>query len=429
LITKNWQEGLPVFQPHRGSLQQIGLGLTIGCLLRLVLVAFQPDVVLLSIDTLRLWWFPVQAVFLVTDLLLVPQALLCKGLFGILPNPITAQFGGSVELLTLVNTMVLLALCLGNYIVQHKAFAHQPSYHNTPQSWYVSLGHCINRCLALIQWVTAAPSHKPKPTAPSPFGQHSKRHATNPWTSANNNLGHQAFQQLSRNGTVLPPRPASPVDQANAGPQACIPTYQGQMKEATVIFSDIRGYTTLVEQYPAHQVIYQLNQYFSAMTEVIFRHGGRVDKYLGDGMLVYFEPTNGHIASSAQNAVNALYAMQRVLQSLNRRWEAQGLPTLQMGAGVNSGVIFIGNVGSQMKMDLTILGDNVNLAARLEQLNKHYGTQVIMSETTQKWIKQSYQTRFLGNLRIRGKQNTCPAYELILEKTLSDVVGALAFAQ
>ncbi|MBY0450498.1 MAG: adenylate/guanylate cyclase domain-containing protein [Cyanobacteria bacterium] len=195
-------------------------------------------------------------------------------------------------------------------------------------------------------------------------------------------------------------------------------SFDGQMREVTVLFCDIRGYTSLVEKYPPSMVIQQLNEYFSAMTQVIYHHRGRLDKYIGDGFMAYFEPTDGSVASCARHGVLAALQMRHVLKQMNQRWKQQGYPTLDIGIGINTGLVFVGNIGSLMKMDYTIIGDNVNLAARLEQLNKTFKTQIIISEATHQLVKEVIQSKFLGNVSIRGKQQSVTVYEVKSSKAL-----------
>lgn len=195
-------------------------------------------------------------------------------------------------------------------------------------------------------------------------------------------------------------------------------SFDGQMREVTVLFCDIRGYTSLVEKYPPSMVIQQLNEYFSAMTQVIYHHRGRLDKYIGDGFMAYFEPTDGSVGSCARHGVLAALQMRHVLKQMNQRWKQQGYPTLDIGIGINTGLVFVGNIGSLMKMDYTIIGDNVNLAARLEQLNKTFKTQIIISEATHQLVKEVIQSKFLGNVSIRGKQQSVTVYEVKSSKTV-----------
>ncbi len=395
---------------------------------RLGLFAFSAKISARTIDELKLLWFPVQFAFSITEPFVLFFGSVYKTLAQysgfLLPSDLQFIYGGKVEIATVIGCFVLLWATVGYQLFTAIFVENINGLH---QKWQ-TLPRLINRLAFLLggleeEWSSKLPAGSVSSTTSSQSFKGSSFHV--PSLSYRQPFGKSHLNQRSFSPAVKDDAP-----RLNAvSPQPCIPTYQGNMKEATVVFSDIRGYTSLVEKFPAHQVIHQLNQYFSAMTEVVFKHHGRVDKYLGDGMLMYFEPTNGHISSSARNAVFAIAAMQQVLQELNKTWESQGLPTLQMGAGVNSGVIFMGNVGSQMKMDLTILGDNVNLAARLEQLNKKYGTQVIISESTQRWVKAQCKTRFIGNLQIRGKQKTCPAYELLVDKSLSDVMATVNFAK
>lgn len=140
------------------------------------------------------------------------------------------------------------------------------------------------------------------------------------------------------------------------------------------------------------------------MTGVIFRHGGTLDKYLGDGLMAFFGapvPQEDH----ADRALAAALEMQKELAALNEKWRATGGPRFDIGVGINSGPVVVGNVGSPERMDYTIMGGEVNLASRLEGLNKEYGTRIIFSERTLKYVRRPGElppVKFLGKARVRG---------------------------
>ena len=141
----------------------------------------------------------------------------------------------------------------------------------------------------------------------------------------------------------------------------------------TVLFSDIRGFTTFSEQGQPEEIVQQLNEYFSRMVHVLFEHRGTLDKFVGDAVMALFgAPLDD--ADHAEHAVQAALAMLRELDALNREWAAQGRPTLAIGVGVNTGEMVAGNIGSETIMSYTVIGDAVNLGSRLESLNKQYGT-------------------------------------------------------
>ena len=145
----------------------------------------------------------------------------------------------------------------------------------------------------------------------------------------------------------------------------------GKRREMTVLFSDIRGFTAVTEKGNPEDLVAQLNEYFSRMVEVVFRHQGTVDKFVGDMVMALFgAPLDD--ADHAEHAVPTAVDMVRELGELNRTWAADGMAQLDIGIGINSGDMIAGNIGSSSIMSYTVIGDNVNLGARLESLNKDY---------------------------------------------------------
>jgi adenylate cyclase len=177
---------------------------------------------------------------------------------------------------------------------------------------------------------------------------------------------------------------------------------KGDKRELTILVSDVRNFTTMTERSDPLELIALLDEYFAAMTEIIFRHNGIVDKFIGDGILAYwgaFTPQINHAAEAAQAAVEMI---ERVGE-LNKSWAAQGRQTIAIGVGVNTGTVIFGNIGKGKKIEFTVIGDAVNLAARLEGLNKEFGTSIIVSEFTQQRIADVARTRPLGGYRVKGK--------------------------
>jgi class 3 adenylate cyclase len=153
---------------------------------------------------------------------------------------------------------------------------------------------------------------------------------------------------------------------------------EGAPFDASVLFADIRGFTAQAEKMEPQEVVRFLNGYFELMIEVVLKHGGIIDKFLGDGLLAVFGvpvPRDDH----AERAVNAALAMHRSLGALNRRRE--GAPPIDIGIGIHSGTVIAGNLGSEKKLEYTVIGDTVNLASRIEGLNKRFSTALIISET------------------------------------------------
>ena len=176
----------------------------------------------------------------------------------------------------------------------------------------------------------------------------------------------------------------------------------GQRREMSVLFSDIRGFTTAAERLSPEEVVAQLNEYFSAMVEVLFRHQGTLDKFVGDMVMGLF---GAPVADPrhADHAVAAAVDMVTTLEGLNTAWEARGMPRMEIGIGVNSGEMIAGNIGASSIMSYTVIGDAVNLGARLESLNKEYGTKILISEATRARLTSPVSTREIGSVTVKGK--------------------------
>ena len=186
----------------------------------------------------------------------------------------------------------------------------------------------------------------------------------------------------------------------------------GQRRTMTVLFSDIRGFTTASEQLQPEAIVALLNEYFTRMVQVVFDHHGTLDKFIGDAVMALFgAPLDD--PDHADHAVMAALAMQRELADLNRQWIAEGRPALDIGVGVNTGEMVAGNIGSAMIMSYTVIGDAVNLASRLESLNKQYATHVIVSEATRAALRRRYDMRELGDVVVKGKTRPVAIYEVL----------------
>jgi len=185
----------------------------------------------------------------------------------------------------------------------------------------------------------------------------------------------------------------------------------GEKRELTIFFSDVRNFTTLTEQSDPVELIALLNEYLTAMTEIIFKYDGIVDKFIGDGILAYwgaFTPGKNH----ALLAAKASLEMIRRLEELNKQWQAAGRKPIAIGIGLNTGDVIFGNVGSGKKIEFTVIGDPVNLASRLEGLNKEFGTSIIISEQTRARLGDSAIVRALGGVKVKGKTIETAVYEL-----------------
>jgi adenylate cyclase len=183
--------------------------------------------------------------------------------------------------------------------------------------------------------------------------------------------------------------------------------------DLTILFSDIRGFTTLSEKLPPEEVVALLNPYLEAMTGVIHKHGGTVDKYEGDAIIAFYGepvPFKDHALRAARTAVE----MREVLIDLKERWAAEGrLPErFDIGIGLNSGEVFVGLLGSVQRINYTVIGDNVNLAARLQDLTKTYQWPIIVSEATYQQVKDEFEAEFADSVVVKGKTEPVRIYKL-----------------
>jgi adenylate cyclase len=186
----------------------------------------------------------------------------------------------------------------------------------------------------------------------------------------------------------------------------------GERRTMTVLFSDIRGFTTVSERGQPEEILSQLNEYFSRMVPIVFAHKGTIDKFVGDMIMALFGAPV-HDDRHADHAVQAATAMVRELDALNAEWRSHGRPALDIGIGINTGDMVAGNVGSDTIMSYTVIGDQVNLGARLESLNKEYGTRILISETTRSLLSHDQPVRPLGSVTVKGKTKAVDIYEVV----------------
>jgi adenylate cyclase len=169
------------------------------------------------------------------------------------------------------------------------------------------------------------------------------------------------------------------VDRIIANPE--LARLGGERREVTILFCDIRGFTTYAEQNSPEEVVAVLNEYFGMTTEVILKWEGTLDKFIGDAVMAFWNaPVQQR--NHAERAVRCALDMARGMDELRRKWAAEGKTALDFGIGLNTGEVLVGNVGAERKMDYTVIGDHVNLAARVESLNKEYGSRILVTEET-----------------------------------------------
>jgi adenylate cyclase len=186
----------------------------------------------------------------------------------------------------------------------------------------------------------------------------------------------------------------------------------GKSVPATVLFSDVRSFTTITEQLGAQGTVALLNEYFTLMVDCIQSEGGMLDKFIGDAVMAAFGIPVAH-DDDADRAVRTAIAMLRELEKWNRSRAAEGKLPVEIGIGLNTDNVVSGNIGSKKQMNYTIIGDGVNLAARLESACKQYGAHVLISEFTYKQLKGTYYVRELDFVVVKGKTQPVAIFEIL----------------
>ena len=190
------------------------------------------------------------------------------------------------------------------------------------------------------------------------------------------------------------------------------PSLGGERREVSILISDLRNFTTLSETMEPVRLTTHLNEYFEAMTAAIFANQGMVNDFVGDSIIAVFGAPLAD-AEHALHAVKSAVGMDQALAKLNARWEAAGLPTLRQGVGIHTGVVYAGNVGASSRMKYTVIGDPVNVAARLEGLNKELGTTILMTEETYAILKERADVKDRGAIPVKGRVQPVRVYEVV----------------
>lgn len=184
----------------------------------------------------------------------------------------------------------------------------------------------------------------------------------------------------------------------------------GEKRQLTVLFSDIRGFTSFSEKMAPEEVVHFLNRYFERMQRIIFRHHGTLDKLIGDAVMCFW----GAPLETKEHALRGVVTALEMIQAVDELRGVLVLPgggRFEIGIGVNSGQMVFGNMGSSTRLSYTVMGDNVNLGSRLESLNKYYGTRIIISDSTYEEVKEMVFCRQLDTIQVKGKSQAVTIYE------------------
>jgi len=190
----------------------------------------------------------------------------------------------------------------------------------------------------------------------------------------------------------------------------------GKKQRMTVLFSDLRGFTTISEKLDPQVLVEVLNEYLTPMTALVFKNQGTLDKYMGDAIMSFFGAPI-YYGDHAKKACQCAIEMIELLPKINADFKANGLPQIDVGIGINTGDMSVGNMGSETVRNYTVMGDAVNLGSRLEGINKQYGTRIIISEYTYEEVKDEYVAREIDWVRVKGKRQPVKIFELIAHKS------------
>ncbi|MBU0496806.1 MAG: adenylate/guanylate cyclase domain-containing protein, partial [Candidatus Thermoplasmatota archaeon] len=193
----------------------------------------------------------------------------------------------------------------------------------------------------------------------------------------------------------------------------------GEKRNITIMFSDIRGFTPISEKLDPEDLVNLLNDYLTEMTSIIQKGHGLVDKYMGDAIMAFWGAPLDQ-PNHFEMACTSCLEMIEKLRELQIKWTQENIPAVNIGIGLNSGIAIVGNMGSSNRFDYTAIGDNVNLASRLEGLNKVYGTNILITEYTQDKVKEHFATRKIDVVRVKGKSKPIHIYELLAKNDQLD---------
>ena len=192
-------------------------------------------------------------------------------------------------------------------------------------------------------------------------------------------------------------------------------TVGGEKKNLSVFFSDIENFTSISESMDPVELVKQMNDYFSAISNTIIENSGTLDKYIGDAVMAFWGApldNKDHAICACKSAI----ICQELIFNLCHKWSREGKPIFRTRIGIHSGPVIVGNMGYEKRINYTVIGDGVNLASRLEGINKFYGTQIVISQDTYKLVSDKFHTRMLDRITVKGKTHPVHIYELLSEK-------------
>lgn len=186
----------------------------------------------------------------------------------------------------------------------------------------------------------------------------------------------------------------------------------GKKATVTVLFADIRGFTSMSERLSAEEVSVILNEYFSAIEPIITKYNGVINKFIGDAVMAIFgDPIEDEL--HPMKAVLCANEMLKCVRKLRYKWMDENKPDIEIGIGINTGEVFVGNIGSEKRLEYTVIGDTVNIASRIESYNKVYKTKFLIGSTTYEFVKNRVDVIKIGGVTIRGKQKKMDIYEIL----------------
>jgi adenylate cyclase len=200
-------------------------------------------------------------------------------------------------------------------------------------------------------------------------------------------------------------------------PDSFLNSLGGVRKPVTILFSDVRGFTTLTEGADAAQLVTQLNEYFNDMVHIVFEQQGRLDKFIGDAVMAdWGSIVTAGAQEDARRAVATALDMRKYLARLNVNWKQRGITELSFGIGINHGEVIVGNLGSEQKMEVSVIGDAVNLASRLEGLTKEYKLDLLLGESMVPLVQDRFALRSVDSVQVKGKKKPVHVFTVVADK-------------